>query len=91
MAKLEVDVIYEVAMTSTPSVLMAELCDLLYNQCIDNTCCYSFFSSPEPKLLSEFIVCAGIRRPSVCRRPSSTFSNNISSEAMKLILTIFHL
>ena len=42
-AILKFDVICDIAMTSTPSVLMAELRDLLYNQCIDNTCCYSFF------------------------------------------------
>ena len=29
--------------------------------------------------------------PSVRRRPSSTFSNNISSEAMKPILAVFHI
>ena len=38
----------DVTMTSTPSVLTTELCDLLYmyNQCIDNMCCYSFFIYP---------------------------------------------
>ena len=44
-AILKVDVVYDV-MTSTPNVLTTELRDLLYNQCIDNTCCYSFFIYP---------------------------------------------
>ena len=47
------------------------------------------FSSPGPKL----IVYKGIRGPSV--RPSvvrlSTFSNDISSEAVRPILLIFHI
>ena len=33
-AILEVDVVYDATMTSTPNVLMTELRDLLYNQCI---------------------------------------------------------
>ena len=37
-AILEVEVVCDVTMTSTPNVG-----DLLYNQCIDNTCCYSIF------------------------------------------------
>ena len=41
---LKVDVVCDVAMTSIPNVLTTELRDLLYNQCIDNTC-YSFFLS----------------------------------------------
>ena len=40
---LKVDVICDVAMTSTPNVLTTELRDRLYNQCIHDTCCYSFF------------------------------------------------
>ena len=36
----------DVAMMSTPNVIMTELPDLLYNQCIDNTCCYLFFIYP---------------------------------------------
>ena len=45
------------------------------------------------RLIGELIVYEGIRRPSV-RRPSvrlSTFSNDISSEAVKPILFIFHI
>ena len=45
------------------------------------------------RLKGELIVYKGIRRPSV-RRPSvrpSTFSNDISSEAEKPILFIFHI
>ena len=42
-AILKADVICDVAMTSTPSILTTELCDLLYNQCIDNTCCCLVF------------------------------------------------
>ena len=37
---------FDVAMTTTPNVLTTELRDLLYNQCIDNTCCYSMFVYP---------------------------------------------
>ena len=33
-------------MTSTSDFLTTELRDLLYNQCIDNTCCFSFFIYP---------------------------------------------
>ena len=45
-AILKVDVICDIAMTSSPNVLTTELRDVLYNQCIDNTCCYSFFIYP---------------------------------------------
>ena len=41
------------------------------------------------RLTGELIVYTGIRRPSV-RRPS-TFSNDISSEAVRRILSIFHI
>ena len=42
---LKFEVLCDVAMTSAPNILTTELHDLLYNQCIDNTCCYSFFLS----------------------------------------------
>ena len=42
-AILEVDIVCDVAMTSTSNILMTDLCDLLYNQCIDNTCCCSIY------------------------------------------------
>ena len=42
-AILKVDIVCDVAMTSTPKVLTTELHDLLYNQYIGNTCCNSFF------------------------------------------------
>ena len=45
-AVLRVGVVCDVAMTSTPNVLMTQLCDLLYNQCIDNTGCYCYFICP---------------------------------------------
>ena len=45
-AVLKIDVVCDVAMTSTPNVLTTELGDLLYNQCIDNMCCYFFFIIP---------------------------------------------
>ena len=46
------------------------------------------------RLIGELIVYEGIRRPSI--RPSSvvrlsTFSNDISSEAVRPILLIFHI
>ena len=40
-------------------------------------------------LIGELIVYEGIRRPSV--RRLSTFSNDISSEAVRPILFIFHI
>ena len=44
-AELKVDLVCDVAMTSTPTcnVLTTELRELLYNQSIDNMCCYLFF------------------------------------------------
>ena len=42
-AILKVEVVCDVAMMSTSNILMTELCDLQYNQCIDNMCFYSFF------------------------------------------------
>ena len=47
---LKVDVVCDVAMTSNPNVLTTELCDHLYNQYIDNTCCYSFFIYPTGRI-----------------------------------------
>ena len=41
------------------------------------------------RLVGELIVNTGIRRPSVVR--PSTFSNDISSEAVRPILSIFHI
>ena len=43
---LKVDVVCDIAVTSSPNVLTTELRDVLDNQCIDNTCCYSFFIYP---------------------------------------------
>ena len=47
---LKVDVIYDVTMTSTPNILTLELHDLLYNQCIDNTCWYFIFIYPTGRI-----------------------------------------
>ena len=49
-AILNVDVVCDVAMASTPNVLMTELRDLLYNQSIDDRCCYSFFIHPTGRI-----------------------------------------
>ena len=49
-AILKVDVVCDVAMTSTPNFLTIELRDLLYNQCIDNTWCYSIFIYPTGRI-----------------------------------------
>ena len=56
-------------MMSTPNVLMTELCDLLYNQCIDNTCCYSFFIYPMGRISVCKIkfVSTGENRGKPCR------------------------
>ena len=43
---LKVDIVCDVATRSAPNVLTTELCDLRYNQHIDNTCCYSFCIYP---------------------------------------------
>ena len=60
-AILKVDVVCDIAMTSTCNVLTTELRDLLYNQCIDNTCCYSFFVYPTGriKVCKIRFVCTG--------------------------------
>ena len=44
-AILKVNLVCDVAKMSTRNVLTTELCDLLYNHCINNTCCYSFYLS----------------------------------------------
>ena len=53
-----------------------------------------FLAHLSRRLIGELIVYEGIRRPSVVR-PSvvrlSTFSNDISSEAVRPILFIFHI
>ena len=45
-AILKTDVVCDVAMMSIPNILTTELHDLLYDQCIDNICCFSFFIYP---------------------------------------------
>ena len=49
-AILKFDVVCDVIMTSTTNVLTTELCDVLYNQYIGNTCCYSFFIIPSDRI-----------------------------------------
>ena len=49
-AILKGDVVCDVIMTSTPNVLTTDLRDLVYNHCIDNTCCYSFFIYPTGRI-----------------------------------------
>ena len=58
-AILKVDVACDVtlALMSTPNILTTELPDLLYNQCIDNTCGFAFFFC-----LFFFIYLAGLIR-----------------------------
>ena len=57
-------------------------------------CSVMFLAHLSRRLIGELIVYKGIRRPSVVRpsvvRPSA-FSNDISSEAEKPILFIFHI
>ena len=48
-----------------------------------------FLAHLSRRLIGELIVYEGIRRPSV--RRLSTFLNNISSEAVRPILFIFHI
>ena len=42
---LKVDIIREIAMTSTPCLNDRAICDLLYNQCINNTLLVVFYLS----------------------------------------------
>ena len=49
-AILKVGIVFDAAMTSAPNVLTTELHDLLYNQCFDNTCSYSFLSIPHGQI-----------------------------------------
>ena len=69
---LKVDVACDIAMTSTPNVLTTELPDLLYNQCIDNTCCYSFFIYP----MGQMTVITGENRGKPCLVCKNNSSNN---------------
>ena len=48
-----------------------------------------FLAHLSRRLIGELLVYRGIRRPSV--GPSSTFSNDFSSEAVRPILFIFHI
>ena len=62
---------------------------------VEKTATFSrlFLAHLSRRLIGELIVYEGIRRPSV-RCPSvrlSTFSNDISSEAVRPILFIFHI
>ena len=50
---------------------------------------FVFLAHLSRRLTGELIVYTGIRRPSVFR--PSTFSNDISSEAVRQILSIFHI
>ena len=73
---LEVGVICDVTMKSTPNVLTKELCDLLYNQCIDNMCCYSIFIYPTGRIRLckiRFVSTAENRgKPClVCKKPEA--------------------
>ena len=61
---------------------------------IDNILFIKLLAHMSRRLIGELIVYEGIRRP--CVRPSSvvslsTFSNDISSEAVRPILFIFHI
>ena len=62
-----------------------------HNQGSENNFClvFLFLAHLSRRLIGELIVYEGIRRPSVVRL--STFSNDIYSEAVKLILFIFHI
>ena len=68
-AIFKVDVICDVAMMSFSNVLTTELRDLLYNQCIDNTCCYSFLAHLSRRL-TRWAYRMGLEpasvRPSMC-------------------------
>ena len=65
---------------------------LAANECLKYGCCH-FLAHLSRRLIGELLVYKGIRRPSVCRpsvRPS-TFSNDISSETVRPILSILHI
>ena len=79
-------------MTPSSNILKIELRDVLYNQYIDQTCCYSFLAHLSQWLTSEFIGYVGLRRLSsvvVRRRPHSL--NTFSSEAAGPVKVKFHM
>ena len=59
------------------------------NRSINDVINIEFLAHLSRRLIGELIVYEGIRRPSVVRL--STFSNDISSEAVRPILFIFHI
>ena len=60
----------------------------LIKMCVNIVFVVGFLAHLGRRLIGEFIVYKGVRRPSV--RPS-TFSNDNSSEAEKPVLLIFHI
>ena len=96
-AILKFDVVWDVAMTSTPNVLTTQLRDLLYNQCIDNTCCYSFLAHLSRRLICwtyrigrppSSVVRPSVRPSVVCRLHSL---NIFSSETTGSVKVKFHM
>ena len=81
-AILKVDVVFDVLMTSTPNVLTTELRDLLYNQCIVKTYCYSFFIYPtgQIRVCKIRLVSTGENRKNLVWYARK----NISRDIMKL-------
>ena len=64
----KVDVVCDITPTSTPNILMTELHDLLYDQCIDKTCCYLFFICPMDwiRICKIILVSTGENRGKAC-------------------------
>ena len=60
-AILKVDVVCVVVITSNRNVITTELSDLLYNQCIDNTCCHSFVIHPTDRIMVCKIIFVSTR------------------------------
>ena len=68
------------------NVLATELRDLIYNQCINNTCCNSFFISPTGRIKCKIrIVSNGENRGNPCLVYKNYLSCSSSSIISKII------
>ena len=63
---------------SSPKVLTTELRDLLYNQCIDNTGCYSFLAHLSQRSIGETLLKCNVCFPEDLIFPIIDFEINKS-------------
>ena len=87
-AILKVDIISNVAMTSSLNVLTMQLHDVQYNQCIDNTCCYSFFIYPTGRIrvCKVRFVSTGENRGGPCLVCKEDLSSTSACQARRISL-----